>query len=176
MPTATPVVAGYESVKLTTDIDSSGSITPGDTLTYTLQYTNTGTIAVPAFQLNDLLQSGFIISATGGQTVTVAGTGTTATKNTLYTGAATGAVSNLLAASAALGVGGVITITIPVIATSAARGTKSNQASGTGTGLSSAVLTDNAGATADLPAGVTAAPYSLDRACWLNCSDGCCNS
>lgn len=175
-PTATPVVAGYESVKLTTDIDSSGSITPGDTLTYTLQYANTGTIAVPAFQLNDQLQSGFIISATGGQTVTVAGTGTTATKNTLYTGAATGAVSNLLAASAALGVGGVITITIPVIATSAASGTKSNQASGMGTGLSSAVLTDNAGATADLPAGVTAAPYSLDRACWLNCSDSCCNS
>ncbi len=160
-PTATPVVAGYKSVKLTTDIDSSGSITPGDTLTYTLQYANTGTIAVPAFQLNDQIPSGFIISATGGQTVTVTGAGTTATKNASYTGAAAGTVSDLLAASAALGVGGVITVTIPVIVTSAASGTKSNQVSGTGTGLSSAVLTDNAGVTADLPATVTAAPYNL---------------
>ncbi len=160
---STPVVnvPGYKSVKLTTDIDSSGSITPGDTLTYTLQYANTGTIAVPAFQINDQIPSGFIISATGGQTVTVTGAGTTVTKNASYTGAAAGAVSDLLAASAVIAPGGVITITIPVTIATGATGTKSNQASATGTDLSTAVLSDNAGATADLPASVTAAPYNL---------------
>ncbi len=160
-PTAPPIIAGYKSVKLTSDADSSGTVTAGDTLTYTLQYTNTGAGNASSFQINDVLPSGLTITSTGGQTITLSGAGTSATKNTAYTGATAGAISDLLAASATLGVGGVITVTIPVTIGIGVAGTKSNQASATGIGLSSAVLTDNAGATADLPSIVTAAPYNL---------------
>ena len=160
VPLNLPSVSGYKSIKLTTDADSSGSITAGDTVTYTLQYVNTGTANTTSFQINDVLPTG-LVSATGAQTVTVSGAGTVATKNTTYTGAASGAVSNLLAASATLAVGGVITVNIPVTISSGVIGTKSNQASATGNGLSAAVLSDNAGTTAELPATVTAAPYNL---------------
>ncbi|MFN7928222.1 MAG: GEVED domain-containing protein [Blastocatellia bacterium] len=153
-------LAAYKSIKLTTDADSSNSASPGDTLTYTLQYANTGSVNVTSFQVTDVLPSGLTITATGAQTVTVSGSGTSASKNASYTGAAAGAVSNLLAASASLNTGGVITITIPVTAGSSL-GSKANQATGSGTGLSASVSTDNAGATTDLPGTVTAAPYSL---------------
>ena len=160
---STPVatVQAFKSVKLTTDADTSGTITPGDTLTYKISYVNTGVAAATTFQINDQLPAGLTISATGGQTVTVTGTGTAATKNATYTGAASGAASDLLAASATLGIAGVINVTIPVTVAAAAIGTKSNQASGMGTGLPSPVLTDNVTATTDFPAVLQGAPYSL---------------
>ena len=157
----TPVVTGYKSVKLITDADGSGGITPGDTLNYTLQYVNTGTASATNFQITDLLPAGISITATGAQTVTVAGTGTSATKNLSYTGGIGATVSNLLAAAATLGVGGTITVTIPVKINAGATGSVVNQASATGTGLSTAVFTDNAGITADLPTAITVAPYNL---------------
>ena len=67
----------------------------------------------------------------------------------------------MLAASATLGIAGVINVTIPVTVAAAAIGTKSNQASGMGTGLPSPVLTDNVTATTDFPAVLQGAPYSL---------------
>ena len=156
-----PVVAGYKSAKLITDADASGSITVGDTMNYTLQFANTGNGAATNFQITDLLPAGISIAATGTQTVLVSGSGTTASANTGYTGGIGAAVSNLLAAGATLGVGGVITVTLPVTISAGATGVVVNQASGTGTGLSAAVLTDNAGTTADLPAALTVAPYNL---------------
>lgn len=156
-----PVVAAYKSVKLTTDADASGSITAGDTLSYTLQYVNTGNGGATNFQITDLLPAGISITATGTQSVTVSGSGTTAAANTAYTGGVGAAVSNLLASGATLAVGGVVTVTIPVRVNTGFSGSVTNQASGTGTGLSAAVFTDNAGVTADLPSTVTAAPYNL---------------
>ena len=66
-----------------------------------------------------------------------------------------------MASGATLAIGGVITVNIPVRVNAGAIGTILNQGSGTGTGLSSSVLTDNAGTTSDLPSTVTAAPYNL---------------
>ena len=156
-----PNVVGYKSVKLTSDGDASGTITPGDTLTYTLQYVNTGNGGATNFQITDLLPAGISITATGTQSVTVSGSGTTAAANTAYTGGVGAAVSNLLASGATLAVGGVVTVTIPVRVNTGFSGSVTNQASGTGTGLSSPVFTDNAGVTADLPTVVTSAPYNL---------------
>ncbi len=159
--TSTPATAaGYKSVKLTTDADSSGSITAGDTLTWTIQYASTGAGNATSFQINDQLPSGVTISGT--PAVTATASGTSASVNGSYTGAAAGAVSNLLAASATLAVGGVIKVDVPVTVNTGFTGTLSNQASATGTGLSAAVLSDNVdNATAGLPTGVTVPASSV---------------
>ena len=154
-------VVGFKSIILTTDADTTSSITPGDTLTYTIQYVNTGTNPLNNFEITDLLPAGLTITGTGNQTVSVNGAGTSATKNSSYTGGVGATVSNLLSAGAVIAAGGVVTVTIPVTVNPGFSGTITNQASATGTGLDSPVLTDNAGATADLPATVTAAPYNV---------------
>lgn len=159
-PTITNIdspVAGYKSVKLTTDADSSGSITPGDTMTWTLSYKNTSPLSISNFQINDPLPAGVTISATGGQTVSVSGAGTAATKYVSYTGAAAGAVSNLLTAGATLANSGVVTVTIPVTVNTGFAGTLSNQANATGSAIpGTGTKTDNVDSiTTGLPVGVT---------------------
>ena len=96
-----PLVVAFKSVKLTTDADSSGSATAGDTLTYTVQYANTATVDVTSFQIADQLPTGLTITAAGAQTITVNGTGTAATKDATYTGATVG-TSMTLASGATL--------------------------------------------------------------------------
>ncbi|MBS1809898.1 MAG: DUF11 domain-containing protein [Acidobacteria bacterium] len=161
--TVNAVVNGYKSVKLTTDADGTGSVTPGDTLTWTLSYKNTTSNAASSFQINDPLPAGVTITSTGAQTVTVSGAGTSASKNNSYTGAASGAVSNLLAAGATLGNSGVITVAIPTTVTSGFSGTLSNQANATGSTISvSGVNTDNVDSTTgSLPSGVTVPSSSI---------------
>lgn len=151
------VVNGYKSVKLTTDADSNGVISPGDTLTWTLSYKNTATTTSTSFQSNDPLPAGVTITATGAQSVSVSGSGTSASANSSYTGAASGTVSNLLAAGATLGNSGVITINIPTTVNSGFSGSLSNQANATGSTISSSgVNSDNVDdTTAGLPSGVT---------------------
>ena len=158
---STPVVnsQAFKSVKLTTDADTSTTLTPGDTLTYTVQYVNRGNTTINNFQITDLLPTG--ITFAGPQIVTVSGAGTGATANSGYTGGVGAVVSNLLASGATIASGGVITVTIPVTVNTGFIGSVANQTSGSGTEITSAVLSDNAGLTADLPATVTAAPYSL---------------
>ena len=106
-----PIVDGYKSVKLTGDADGNGAVTPGDTLTYTVTYVNTGNAAVTGFQITDLLPAG-VTAAVGAQTVRVNGTVTAGAKNGSYTGA--GANTNLLAAGQTLPVNGTISVDIPV--------------------------------------------------------------
>lgn len=155
-------VNGYKSVKLTTDADSSGSVTPGDTLTWTLSYKNTTALAVANFQINDPLPAGVTINSTGGQTVTVSGTGTSASKNLSYTGAAVGAVSDLLAAGATLGDNGVVTVTIATTVNTGVSGTLSNQAAATGSTIATSTNTDNVDSTTGgLPSGVTVPASSI---------------
>ena len=157
------LVYGYKSVKLTTDADSSGSVTPGDTLTWTMSYKNTTATSVTSVQINDPLPTGVTITSTGGQTVTVSGAGTSASKNILYTGAAAGTLSDLLAASATLGNSGVITVTIPTLVTVGFSGTLSNQATASGSTIPSAgAASDNVDSTTSgLPAGVTVPASSI---------------
>jgi uncharacterized repeat protein (TIGR01451 family) len=157
------LVSGYKSVKLTTDTDSSGTITPGDTLTWTLSYKNTTSTASSNFQINDPLPTGVTITSTGAQTVTVTGTGTAASKNNSYTGATTGMVSDLLATGAVLGASGIITVNIPTTVNTGFTGTIGNQASASGGMITSSTnYTDNVdSSTAGLPSGITVPSGSL---------------
>jgi uncharacterized repeat protein (TIGR01451 family)/fimbrial isopeptide formation D2 family protein len=148
-------VAGYKSVRLSRDTDGSSSITPGDLLIWTVQYRNSTASAISNFQITDTLPANVTISSTGAQTITVSGTGTSATANTAYTGLA--GANTLLATGAALGVGGVIRVDIPVIVNAGFSGALSNQASG-GTN----VLTDNVdNTTTGLPSGITVPAGSI---------------
>ena len=154
---------GYKSVKLTTDADGNGMITPGDTLTWTISYQNTAATASTGFQVNDPLPAGVTITATGAQSVSVTGAGTSASTNSSYTGATPGTVSNLLAAGATLDNNGVITINIPTTVNSGFSGSLSNQANATGSTISpSGVNSDNVdNTTVGLPAGVTVPSGSI---------------
>lgn len=144
---------GFKSFKLTTDADNSGTITAGDTLTYTVQYANTGTASFSGFQINDQLPSG--ITKSGSHTVTVSGAGTSASANGAYTGASAGAVSDTLATGATLAASGVIKVDIPVTVNTGFTGSLSNQANATASGNSMTVPTDNVDATTGgLPVGV----------------------
>jgi uncharacterized repeat protein (TIGR01451 family) len=155
-----PTVQGYKSVKLTTDADNNNKISPGDTLTYTLYYANsTGSATGPAagFQINDPLPSGLTITATGAQTITVSGGNTSANKNSNYTGAASGAISDLLNPGALLDVGGAIRVDIPVMVDPTASGTLLNQGTSSANEFSGQnVKTDNVDNTnTGLPTSVT---------------------
>ena len=159
------LVNGYKSVQLTTDADSSGSITPGDTLTWTISYKNTTALASSNFQINDVLPAGVTITSAGAQTVTVSGGGTSASKNNSYTGATAGALSDLLAAGATLGNSGVVTVSIPTTVNTGFSGTLSNQASASGSTIpTGAALSDNVDSTtAGLPSGVTVPSGSVTQ-------------
>ena len=157
-----PKVIGYKSVRLTGDADGSGTPTAGDTLTWTVTYINTGSADVNNFQVGDVLPGGMRISATGAQTVSVSGTGTTAAANTNYTGA-TAALGDLLGSGAILAAGGKISINIPAKINPSFVGTLSNQTTATGVGLPVAgVVSDNVdSATAALLGNAAVAPNSL---------------
>jgi uncharacterized repeat protein (TIGR01451 family) len=139
-----PVVDGYKSVKLTTDADGNGLVTPGDTLTYTITHVNTGNADVTSFQISDLLPTG-VAAVAGAQTVKLNGTVTAGAKNGSYTGS--GANTALLAAGQTLPVGGTVSIDIPVTVSPVAADntTLSNQTAATGG------YVDQLGATVALP-------------------------
>jgi fimbrial isopeptide formation D2 family protein/uncharacterized repeat protein (TIGR01451 family) len=138
-----PLVKGYKSVELTNDVNSNGIINPGDTLTYSLYYTNTGSGPTAGFQINDRLPAGLTITATGASTVTIV-QNASATKNSSYTGADAGAVSNLLNPGALLDVGGIIRVDIPVtVNPNTLTGTLSNQGSASSNDFVDPILTDN---------------------------------
>ena len=160
--TIAPAPQAFKSVKLTTDADGAGTITIGDTLTWTIWYKNVGSVDVTSFQMNDPLPSGVTITSTGGQTLTITGT-TTATKNNSYTGAAPGLVSNLLASSVTFKAGDILRLEIPVTINSGVTGTLSNQVTGTGDNLAPAgIKTDNVdNTTSGLPSGITVPSGSL---------------
>lgn len=154
-----PVVAGYKSVKLTTDADANNALTPGDTLTWTFSYANTGPSDVSNFQITDTLPTG--VTSAGTPTISTNTTqGTTPAVNTNYNGSNN---TNLLSSTTTLKVGGVITVNIPVKVNSSVIGTLSNQATGSGTNLATAgIKTDNIdNTTTNLPAGVTVPTGSI---------------
>ncbi|MBD2340585.1 isopeptide-forming domain-containing fimbrial protein [Calothrix sp. FACHB-156] len=146
-----PQVSGYKSVKLTTDADTSNSVTSGDTVTWTIIYKNSGTASVPNFQIADALPTG--VTKTGTPTVSVSGVGqTTPTVDTNYNGNGN---NNLFSTTVPLVAGGVIAVKIPVTINANQVGDKVNQAVGTGTGIT-AVNTDNVDNTTTLPSDVLA--------------------
>jgi uncharacterized repeat protein (TIGR01451 family) len=150
-----PVVRGYKSVKLTTDVNSNSKINPGDTLTYSLYYlndANAGSGPAAGIQINDILPAGVTLAASG-ITVTTLQNGvavtSAATKNPGYTGAAAGAVSNLLNPGALLDSGRVIRVDIPVTVNADADTVNPllNQGKATSNDFPGQVLTDNVDST-----------------------------
>jgi uncharacterized repeat protein (TIGR01451 family) len=135
----TPVVDGYKSVKLTTDVNGDGIVNPGDGLTYSVTYVNTGNADASGFQISDPLPTG-LTATQGSQTVRINGVLTAG--NPLYTG--TGSNTNLLSGTPTLSANGTIAVSIPVTVDAgvADNTTLSNQATATGTGISS-TLSDN---------------------------------
>ncbi|MGY2892826.1 beta strand repeat-containing protein [Deinococcus sp. UYEF24] len=140
-----PAVDGYKSVKLTTDADGNGVVTPGDTLTYTITYTNTGNAAETGFQMTDSLPAGVTITAAGAQTVRLNGTVTAGARNTTYNGSGT---NTLLAAGQTLPVNSTVSVDIPVVVSAVATDNTvlSNQSGSSGN------YTNAAGASVAAPA------------------------
>jgi uncharacterized repeat protein (TIGR01451 family) len=153
---------GFKSVKLTNDADNTASITPGDTLTWTVSYTNTDSKSITNFQIADVLPSQVAIASTG-LTITVnPAQGTVPAKNSSYTGAGNNTLFN---SPITLLPGGVITVSVPVKinAVTAARTELINQATASGDGLPiQGLKSDNIDqSTSSLPAGVSAPASSI---------------
>lgn len=136
---AQPQVLGFKHVRLVTDVNGNGFINQGDTVEWTINYINTSSQPAINFQIEDVLQTGVVITATGAQTVTPVGPGTSAAKNPNYNGAGN---NNLLAPGATLGAGERITVVIPTTVT-ASSGQVLNHPLATGSNMQvSGVTTD----------------------------------
>lgn len=150
------IVEGYKSVRLTGDADGNGAISPGDTVTYSVTYANTGNAPANNFQITDTLPSGLTLTATGAQSVYVNGTLTAGAKNTAYTG--TSANNALLASGQTLAADGTVRVEIPARVTQSTAGTLSNQASASMTSAGTLVAqTEAVDSTTSLPPTVTSA-------------------
>jgi fimbrial isopeptide formation D2 family protein len=145
---------GFKSVKLTNDADNSATISPGDTLTWTVSYVNTNSSSINNFQITDKLPAEVAIASTGGQTITVnAAQGTAPALNSGYTGVGS---NTLFSSPITLQPGGAITVSIPVTinATTPSGTVLSNQATANGDGLLQALKSDNVDQnTTSLPSG-----------------------
>lgn len=158
-----PLVSGYKSVALTTDVLPL-TLGPGDTLTWTIDYINTGSLGVSNFQISDILPNvpSGVISFVGPPIVTNNGVnGTTAVVNGSYTGASPN--QNLLAPGAVLGVNGRITVKIKTVV-NLNNVTFENQSSATGSNIST-ILSDNIDSsnTINYPGGSITAPGSIGQ-------------
>lgn len=101
-----PQLFSYKSVKLTTDANGNGLVSPGDTVTWTITYVNTTPIAFPDFQITDALDSK--LTYVGPLVVTPSGGSTTATAN----GSFDGTGSNNMLTGGYLDIGGKIVVQI----------------------------------------------------------------
>lgn len=158
----TPQVVGFKSAKLT-DSNNDTKINPGETVTWTIDYVNTGSVAVANFQITDILPTG--VTKSGTVTLTVGGTGQAPpTINSGYTGTNNnpGTTDKLFTAPIILTAGGMIKVAIPVTIDTGIVGTLSNQATATADNLPTVgIKTDNAGVTTDLPTTIQNSPYSI---------------
>jgi uncharacterized repeat protein (TIGR01451 family) len=159
---ATPQVVGFKSAKLT-DSNNDTKINPGETVTWTIDYVNTGSVDVTNFQITDLLPVG--VTKSGTPIFSIGGSGqATPTLNSGYTGtnATPGTTDKLFTTPIDLKAGGMIKVTIPVTINPGMIGTLSNQATATADNLPSiGIKTDNAGVTTDLPIIIQNPPYSV---------------
>jgi fimbrial isopeptide formation D2 family protein/uncharacterized repeat protein (TIGR01451 family) len=159
---ATPQVVGFKSAKLT-DSNNDTKINPGETVTWTIDYVNTGLVDVTNFQITDLLPTG--VTKSGTPTFTIGGSGqATPMVNSGYTGTnvTPGTTDKLFSAPIDLKAGGMIKVTIPVTINTGIIGTLSNQATATADNLPSiGIKTDNAGVTTDLSTTIQNSPYGV---------------
>jgi uncharacterized repeat protein (TIGR01451 family) len=150
---APPQVLGFKSAKLTIDRNNDTKINPGDTITWTIDYANIGTVDIPNFQITDLLPIG--VTPLANRTISIAGNGQTLptlNNNYLGTNATLGTTDTLFNAPIAFKAGGLIKVTIPVTINHSIVGELFNQATAKGNNLPPlGIKTDNIGQTSDLP-------------------------
>jgi len=158
----TPGLGVFKSVDLTTDADGNGVPSPGDTLTWTVFYANTGDAPLPAAQIADSLPAGTTIVAGSAAIASASSTTPAPTANTAFDGSAN---RNLIANTVTVAPGGVIAATFRVTINAGFGGTLSNRATGTGTGLPPAGVLSSAidNTTTGVPTGVVVPPGSVPQ-------------
>lgn len=129
----TPTVWGYKSVRLTTDVGYPG-MSPNDTVTWTIDYVNTGDAPALNFMIEDPLPLDRVDFV--GPAVLVNATNSTGVVlNPSFNG---GTNVNLINSGATLGVNGRITIQVKTKIKNGFYGTILNQTKATAAGISSA--------------------------------------
>ncbi len=145
---------GYKSVRLSTDQGFAGVLDIGDTVTWSVFYTNIGVVNINNFMATDTIPAGFVrVPGVPGNPLptTTAGACAFAGNGAAWTGVA-GVGSNLFNAVGVLQPGCTVRIDIPM--TTIATGTLANQAGGSGTGVSNTLSDNIDNSTGGLPAGV----------------------
>lgn len=139
-----PNVLGFKSVRLGTetgdDVNGNGIPNRGDTLVWTINYVNTGSVAAANFQIADTVPTQTTYVGTPAPQPVVshnAVNGTVAAANITYSGS-----GNLLVPGAILGVGGRITVKIRTKVKNDAFGTILNQSFATATNLPGSIASD----------------------------------
>jgi uncharacterized repeat protein (TIGR01451 family) len=140
---------GTKSVRLVTDADGSGAVTTGDTLEYTITYSNTSSSDVNNFLVTDSIDSNGLSFVSGSYSLSATGTGTTVAANPNYNGTTD---TNLNTVGTLGRGGGQVVIKYRAVVLAAA-GTKiNNQARATSIGGNvSQSLTDALQGPGDLP-------------------------
>lgn len=158
----TPGLSVLKSVLLSTDADGNGVPSPGDTLTWTVFYANTGDAPLPAAQIADSLPAGTTIVAGSAAIASASNTTPAPAANTAFDGSAN---RNLIANTVTVAPGGVIAATFRVTINAGFSGTLSNRATGTGTGLPPAGVLSSAidNTTTGVPTGVVVPPGSVPQ-------------
>jgi len=156
--TAAYALNGYKSAKLTTDINSDGTVNEGETVTWTVTYVNTGSGDITNLQITDNLATLATPGTTFAGPLTITPNpnplaGGNPTANPSYDGNTDSNANptdiNLFASGITLKPGEVVTVAIPVTIANLIPDTRteSNQASATGLknggAALTAVLTDN---------------------------------
>ena len=160
-------LVGYKAVQ-TTDADNSGTITVGDTLTWSVFYKNEGTAPALNVSIADTLGANMAVSGTPTiARATAPGYAFTAPNtvgmNASFTGS--GAQTALLSAPlTSVAVGEVILVKIPVTITGGASSSLTNQATASVAAIPTlSALTDNADGTTTTPTGITAPASTIGQ-------------
>jgi fimbrial isopeptide formation D2 family protein/uncharacterized repeat protein (TIGR01451 family) len=140
---------GTKSVRLVTDADGSGAVTTGDTLEYTITYSNTSSSDVTDFLATDSIDSNGLRFVSGSYSLRASGTGTTVAANPNYNGTTD---TNLNTPGTLGRGGGQVVIKYRAVVLAAAGSKINNQARATSIGGNvSQSLTDALQGPGDLP-------------------------
>ena len=138
-------VQAFKSVAMSNDVNNNSVPNIGDTVEWTIRYINDGVGTITNFQITDSLDTlpttppgtNRLAYVANSITVTTNGVGTSATANAGYN---PNTVLTMLQPGAQLAPGGMITVKIQTVVQGF--GTILNQATGTGSGITTPVLTD----------------------------------
>ncbi len=151
-------VIGYESVRVTTNRPNA---VPGDRAIWTITYINISATDIPNFQIVNLLPTQ--VTKLSLPTVSIGGNQILLPMiNSNYNGITNNHLFDHSSIPFTLKAGGTVTVDITTTINSGVNNVVANQAQANGTGLATAILTDNIGVTGDLPLLLVSPPYNLN--------------